>query len=163
MAIVLQGLDSQLESFKGRLTLMAMIHAAMVAGVVLFGLVVLVLVRSKMTFVLALQNPMVIVAGVLAVSNVAGASVLHRIVFRFAGGPADVETALRKYQVFVLMRAAVIEGAALFCAVVTLITANVLPAILVLLCAGALAFYRPSQQEFVSLLRNAASSGSPLR
>ena len=151
-----RGMRDPQEQFRQRLAVMKLIHLALVAGVILFGLIVFVLTRSRMKFDFTFQNPLFVVAGSLAAINIAAASALHKIFFRVGGIPADVEAALRKYQVFVLTRAALIEGAALFSAVVTLVACNVLPACLLVLCAGALAVYRPSQREFMDLMRNAA-------
>ena len=142
---------------------MKLIHLALVAGVILFGLVVFILIRSKMTYDLQFQNPMIIVAVAVAAVNIAVASALHKVFLKFSGIPADVGAAAQKYQVFVLMRAAFIEGAALLSAVVTLVTCNVVPACLLALCAGALAVYRPSEQEFDDLLRNGAGGVASMR
>jgi len=153
-------MGDQLEQFKGRLTVMKLIHLALVAGVVIFGLVVLFIIHAKMSFVPAYQNPVILVAAVLVAGNLAVASALHKFFFKVSGLPTDAGAAVQKYQVFFLMRAALVEGAALFSAVVTLITCNILPVCLLAVCAGALAFYRPSQQEFVDLMRTAAEGGS---
>jgi hypothetical protein len=159
MATETRGMGDQLEQFKGRLTVMRLIHVALVAGVLLFGLVVLVIIRGKMVFTPDYQNPLVLVAAMLVAGNLSVASALHKFFFKASGLPADAGAAMQKYQLFFLMRAAVIEGAALFSAVVTLITCNILPACLLAITAGALAFYRPSQQEFVDLMRKAAEGG----
>jgi hypothetical protein len=150
-----RGMEDQLEEFKGRLAMMRLIHLALVAGVIIFGVVVVVLIRSRMTFEIAFQNPIVVVAVGLAAANIVVASALHRFFFRVGGVPANVGAAVQKYQAFVLVRAAAIEGAALFSAVVTLITCNVLPACLLVLCVGVLIVYRPSQREFVALTSKA--------
>jgi len=163
MATETRGMGDQLDQFKGRLTMMKLIHVALVAGVIIFGLVVLVIIHGKMGFVPAYQNPVVLVVAVLFAGNLAVASALHKFFFKVSGFPADAGAAVQKYQVFFLMRAALIEGAALFSAVVTMITCNILPACLLALCAGALAFYRPSQQEFVGLMREAAEGGGSER
>ena len=55
----------QLEQFKGRLTVMKLIHLALVAGVVIFGSVVFFIIPGKMSFVPAYQNPVVLVAAAL--------------------------------------------------------------------------------------------------
>lgn len=152
-----------MEQFKGRLTVMKLIHVALVAGVLIFGLVVLVIIHGKMGFAPAYRNPVVLVAAVLVAGNLAVASALHRVFFKVTGRPVDAGAAVQKYQVFFLMRAALIEGAALFSAVVTMITCNILPACLLALCAGALAYYRPSQREFVGLMRKATVGGGSAR
>jgi len=149
-------MEDQLEQFRARLTVIKLIHLAMVAGVLLFGLVVILLIYNKMTFDLAYQNPVFIVAGGLAAINIAAASALHKIFFKGNGLPPDIGAAVQKYQVFILIRVALIEGAALFSAVVTLITYNVLALCLLALCAGALAVYRPSQREFSALMHKGA-------
>ena len=163
MTIETHGMGDQLEQFKGRLAVMRLIHLALVAGVLIFGLVVLVIIHGKMSFAPTPLNPMIIVVGVLVAGNLLVASALHRIFFKVSGLPTNAEDAVQKYQVFVLIRAALIEGAALFSAVVTLITCNVLPLCLLAVCAGALAFYCPSQQEFIDLMRKAAEGGGLAR
>ena len=163
MTMETRGMGDQLEQFKGRLTMMKLIHLALVAGVLIFGLVVLVIIHAKMSFVPTYQNPVVLVAVVLVAGNLAVASVLHKFFFKVSGPPTDAGAAVQKYQVFFLMRAALVEGAALFSAVVTLITCNILPMCLLAVCAGALVFYRPSQQEFVDLMRTAAEGGGGRR
>lgn len=50
------------------------------------------------------------------------------------------------------MRSAIIEGAALFSAVTTLVTGNILPAALIALCTVVLIVRRPSKQEFMGLM-----------
>ncbi|MEI7902358.1 MAG: hypothetical protein WCK89_19075 [bacterium] len=154
MTPVSHGMVDKREQVRGRLTVMRMIHFALVSGVILFGLVVFLLTRGKMTYDISFQNPMFVVAGALTLGNIAAGAALSRIYFKSAGFPAEIGSALQKYQVFVLIRASLIEGAAMFAAVITLVTCNVLPACLLALCAGALAFFRPSQREFVGLMRN---------
>ena len=132
------------------------IYLALLAGVIIFGSVVIVVTRATMKYDLEFQNPLFIVAAVLTAINISAASVLHRIFFRVGGVPADAETAQQKYQTFVLMRAALIEGAALFSATATMITCNIMPAFPLILCVGALIMYRPSQQEFIDLMSKAA-------
>lgn len=130
---------------------MKMIHYALVGGLVMFGAVVLVITKGRMTLELAFGNPMLLVAAVAAMGSIALACALKGIVVKSGGNPAVPGAALQKYQVFVLMRAAVIEGGALFSAVATLISLNVLPACLFAVCAVVLIFFRPTEREFIDV------------
>ena len=56
---------------------MKLIHLALVAGVVIFGCVVLVVIRGKMSLAPATQNPVVIIAAVLVAGMVAGSVALR--------------------------------------------------------------------------------------
>jgi hypothetical protein len=133
---------------------MALIHMALISGVVLFGGVVLLQARSRMTFAPDFRNPIILVACVMAVGTILASSVAHSILFRAGTLPKDVLAAVRRYQVFVLIRAAIIEGGALTSAVAALVTANIVPFGAMVLCALTLILRRPSQQEFVRLIKS---------
>jgi len=132
---------------------MKLIHLALVAGVVIFGAVALAVARTRLTFELALQNPLIVIAALLTASNLAAAAALPRIFFRPGGAPADLEAAGRKYQTLCLVRSALLEGAALLAAVVMLLTGNVIAAGLYGLCALALVRFRPQLRELLKNFR----------
>lgn len=157
------GLEDRIEEFKGRLLVMQIIHLAMVMGVIVFGTVVFVLTRGRMTYELAFRNPVSFVAGGLAMVNIVAASVLHKVFFGFGGMPPDAGAALERYRTMVLIRAAMLEGAALFAAVATLVTSNILPAYVLILCAGALILRRPSLGECIRLVRGALAQNRAAR
>lgn len=151
----LQVTEEQRGRFNQRLVVMKTIHLALVAGVVLFGAIVIGLTRSRMDFGIAFHNPFFIIACLFAATNISIASSLRKLFFRVNAKPSDLESALRKYQVFVLIRAALIEGAALFSAVVTLLTCTILPVFILILCAMVLIIYRPSEKDFLALMHSA--------
>lgn len=143
--------DTAIEMAKGHFMVMRIMHLALAAGIILFGAVALMLTHKRMTFSPALDNPLVLVAGIMTVTTILVASVLHLVFFRSGPAPVNVHTAVQRYQTFVLVRVAVIEGAALLSAVALLATSNVLPAGLLALCTIAMVVRSPSHQEFMSL------------
>lgn len=140
-----------LMEFKQRMMVMRLIHTALVAGLVMFGLVVVVISKGRLRLDPSSFNPVVLVSGILTVSGIAVASVFKRFFRAQADKPTDPVNALQKYQALVLARAAIIEGSALFSAVAVLITRNSLPGIAFVACVIAMLFFRPSQEEFVEL------------
>ena len=142
--------DSQTDLVRSRLLTMRRIHLALVGGVAMFGFVVFIVTRGKMSFSPALNLPIVIVSIVAAATAVLSATLLHKVYFRASPAPADAQGAVQRYQTFFLMRAAMIEGGALFSAVATLISSNIVPAGMFVLCAVALAVNRPTEREFIS-------------
>jgi len=68
--------------------------------------------------------------------------------------PADELMALSKYQVFFIIRAAIMEGSVLFAGVVTLLLHNIVSACLYALGAAILAFLLPSRHEFERLMND---------
>ena len=145
------------EQVKGRFVVMQIIHLALVTGVIAFGVIVLVLTRGKMSLDPAFHNPLFIVAGIMATMAILVSSVLPKLFFRSGAMPAEANIAVQKYQTFVLMRAAVIEGAALFSAVATILSYNILPVSLLVLCVAALVVHRPSQHEFIRLMKGVST------
>jgi len=135
-----------------RLLAMRFIHPAMVAGLVLFGVVLFVVTQGKMSREPAFQNPICQAVIAFSGASVLLAANLHRFFFRQTSAPTNLATDIQRYQVFFLIRASVIEGGALFAAVVTFMMPNVLPFGLLIFGAAALAFYRPSRAEFERLL-----------
>ena len=140
------------DDLPSRLLVLRFIHLAMVAGVVMFGGVLFVITQGRMPHEPAFQNPICQAGIVLSGASVLLAANLHRIFFRLSSVPTDLTTAFQRYNVFFLMRAAVLECGALFAAVVTFMTQNILPFGLLIFGATALAFYRPSRGEFDRLL-----------
>ena len=145
--------DKALNQIKQQLMVTRIIHLALVMGVVVFGVIVFGLTFKKMTFDLQFGNVLFLVAAVMAAGGLGAAVVLPKVYFKAGGLPADPAAAGGKYQTFVLIRSALIEGPALFSAVSTLAAPNILPAGLLVLCAGVLAFLRPSEREFMELMR----------
>jgi len=124
---------------------------ALVSGLVMFGAVGLMIMKGRMTFDFALRNPISVFAGAMALAGLALAFSLKGMMMKPGDRPADPGVALQKYQVFVLIRAALVEGGALFSAVAVLVTCNILPACLFVVCAVVLVAFRPTQQEFTDL------------
>ena len=147
--------DTQLNQFKQQLMVTQLIHLSLVMGVVIFGVIVFAMTFSKMSFEPDFSNVLVLAAAVMALGCLGPAAMLPRVYFKAGGLPADPAAAGRKYQTFVLIRSALIEGPALFCAVVTLTAPDIVPACLLILCAAVLAFFRPSEREFMGLMRRA--------
>ncbi len=130
-----------------------MIHLALVAGVFLFGIVLWLVARKPLRVDLDLANPVSLIAGVVALVTFGVAQQMDRLFLHFVPPPVDMDTALQKYQVFFLVRAALLDGGALFPAVAVLLTSQLLPALFFLLCAVGLLVHRPSEREFASLMR----------
>lgn len=139
------------EMLRARLATLKMIHAALVTGVIVFALVALAITRGRLTTATDFSNPMTAVAAAVSVSSVLLAAALRKVMPRLGPSPRDIEGSLNRYQGFVLVRAAMVEGGALLATVVLLVTHNAWALVPVLLSAGALAFFRPSQGEFVAL------------
>jgi hypothetical protein len=136
-----------------RMSVLKMIHKSLVAGPVMFGLVVFIITKDRMTFDLAFRNTVTVFACVVAVISVGVASQLSGMVRKAGRQQTDFDAVWPKYMVFVLMRAAIIEGGALFSAVAVMLTGNILPWIPFAVCAVALAVFRPTQQEFIELFQ----------
>ncbi|MEI6808563.1 MAG: hypothetical protein WCN95_07555 [bacterium] len=134
-----------------RMTTLKTIHFALVAGVLMFSGVVILQSYGKMTFAPAFQNPMVFVAAIVTASGIGVSFLIAGLFAKASPMPADGAAAIQKYQTLCLVRAATIEGPALFSAVVTLITANILPAGLLVLCVVTLIIHCPSEGEFKRL------------
>ena len=137
--------------FGSRLAVLRCIHLSLVGGVALFGGVVFHLTRGSMTFTPEFGEPMSLAAVAACVITLLLSSVMRPRSGSAGASQPSVQSALQKYQVFFLMRAALIEGGALFSAAVTLVSRNILPAALFVISALALASRRPSESEFDSL------------
>ncbi|MEK9139023.1 MAG: hypothetical protein AAB393_18040, partial [Bacteroidota bacterium] len=142
-----------IEYVKGSLGTMKLIHLALAGGVIIFGVIVLVFTHSRMTLDPDFRNPLCILAGCFAAVAILVSSTAHKAFFALVPVPGGIQGAIQIYQVFFLMRSAVIEGAALFSAVAGLVTANILPVGLLVLCTVLLAIQRPSQHEFTSVMK----------
>lgn len=140
-----------LSDFKQRMMSLRMIHLALVMGALMFGAVVMFMKKGHAAPGAAAQNPMIVVAAVMAVLSIGLASAMKGVFRKQVGTSADSVTTFEKYQVFILVRAAILEGGGLFSAVCALITSHTLPLILFAGCVVALALFRPSQQEFVEM------------
>jgi len=95
-----------------------------------------------------------LVALLLCVLTLAVSSGIHPMYRRMLAPPADIRSALQRHQAFCLVRWATIEGGALFSAVVTLVTKNVLPLGLFVISLAMLIYRYPSQKEFLSLTQS---------
>ncbi len=145
---------SERDQFELRWRTLNFIHIAILAGLGMFVFVVVILTKDKLSAVPEFSNPIFLAASVLAVVSVAVASSIHKIAFRPAAGNTNLRAAMDKYQGFVLVRAALVEGGALFSTVVILVTRNAWAFLPMLLCAAALAWFRPSRGEFERLTRS---------
>ena len=125
----------------------------------MFGGLVLWLCRGRMAFAPAWQNPLSAVAIILGVGNILIASAVHKLLYRTGGPPLTPRAATARYQVLIIMRSALIEGGALFAAVATLITYNLVPLAMVAVCTAVLIVYRPTAQEFIRLTRHVGDAG----
>ena len=146
------------ELFKGHLAVMRFIHFTLVGSIILFGVIVMYVIHKKMTFAPEAENPLFIVAAALTTVVILFSSAMHMFFFKSGTMPAEVQGAVHRYQVFVLIRAAVVEGAALFSAVATLVSRNILPAGLLALCVAALIILVPSRHEFIRLMKSCQTS-----
>lgn len=149
--------DSKMEEANKSFFIMRIIHFALVAGLVMFGGVVLMISGKGISMTPSFRNPIILIAAVFCVLTLAVSSGIHLIYRRIAAPASSIRSALQKYQVFCMVRWAVIEGGALFSAVVALITKNVLPIGLFVISLAMLISRYPSQKEFVSL----SSEGNP--
>jgi len=145
----------------GRLAILKSIHGSLLLGVSSFTLVVLWVTKARWSKTLDLENPLMFVALVVAMSGVAVASVVPKFMFRPGAGPQDLVERLNKYQMLMLMRAALVEGGALFGAVVLMMTANLWALVPVVIGIAALLFYRPSQDEFEALIGKGTGPSAP--
>ena len=128
-----------------------LIHAALLLGSLMFGGTVLLLSYKQMATQTAL-NPVILVAGMVCVLSIAGSLGVKTVLLK--GGavvPPDPNSMLIRYQTVCLVQWAMIEGAALFAAVVTLITRSSFAFVLFVACAIFLAYRRPSEREFLSM------------
>ena len=139
------------EGAKKFLFITKIIHFALVMGLVMFGGVAVLVSAKQMSFTPDFSNPVIWVA-VLGCIITIGLSFLMFPIYRKASpAPASPSTALRQYQVMCLMRWAVIEGGALFSAVVFIISKNILPLGLLAASVVYLISRYPSQKEFIEV------------
>ena len=159
MATGPNGADSRTtdrDQFRARFLTMRIVHMALVAGVVMFGVVALFVVHGRMSSAPSLRNPLCLVAAVLCAATLLASSLIRPPRAKTIS-PVDAGAALGKYQAFCLTRAALIEGGALFSAVAMIVTGNVMPAVLLAVSTAALVLRRPSEDEFSSLFPSARS------
>ncbi len=142
--------EFMLEQVRMRMKMLQVIHLAMVTGMMIFGAFILFFVRRRLSFELSFQNPLILAAVLLPIGSVIVSFMLKKPALGAPVTPPGVHDILNKYQVYFLIRASIIEGGALFAGVATLVTFNIVPAVMFFAGTVALAFRRPSQQELVS-------------
>lgn len=120
----------------------------------MFGVVVLFLSARQISLTPSFNNPIIVINVFFCMVALVLSSVMHMIYRKIITTPADVRSALQKYQAFCVTRWAIIEGGALLSAVVTLVTKNILPVCFFIVCLVFLIYRYPSQQEFISLTKN---------
>lgn len=145
------------DDLPARFLALRLIHFALVSGLVMFGVVLCVSSQGKISREPDFQNPFCQVAIALSGGSVLLAANLQRFFFHRSATPPDLTAALQRYSVFFMIRAACIEGGAVFAAVVTFLTHNILPFGLLAFGIAALAFYRPSRAEFERLMGGGSS------
>ena len=148
--------DRSMEQAKTQFLTMRLIHFALVAGLAIFGGVTLIITGKDLSLTPSFENPMTWVAVIVCVLTLAVSAVVH-LAYPKAGATTDIAASLQKYLAFCLVRWAIIEGGALFLAVATLLTRNVLPIGLFAVSLAMLIFRHPSPKEFLSL----TSAGAP--
>lgn len=126
------------------------IHLALVGGVVLFGGVLCIIMGKEISLRPDYRNPIILAAGIFCLGSLA-ASFFLRPSRKRNIVPPDGRHFRPNYQAFCLLRWGVIEGGALFAAVATLVTKNVLPLVLFGACLALLAYRVPSREEYDSL------------
>lgn len=149
-------IQAEMGPYRGRLAVTKVIHLALLAGVLAFGTVTLVLSRSRTSRDPDFGAPLVLAAAALAVVNITAARLLPRFFFRAGRALSGPDEALRVYQVFVIVRSSLLEGAALLACVATLVTGGLGPVYVLGVCAAALALHRPTEDEFVGLMGRTA-------
>ena len=142
-----------MQAVKVKFMVIRLIHLALLVGSLMFGGVMIVISHKQLTTKVT-PDPMLIVAGAMCIASLAGSLVVRQLLKKGGVVPADPNSILIKYQTICLVQWALIEGAALFSAVVTLLTKNTLAAVFFVICIAFLAFRRPSEQEFLTLFAN---------
>lgn len=132
--------------------MLRVVHVALVAGVTMFGGVLVFLQQGKMSRTPDFNDPLCQAAVAAVEGGILLGANLHRFFFRSAAAKPDLSAAFHRYARFVLVRASFLDGGAVFAAVVTFLRHNVLPLGMLVLGAVALAFYRPSAAEFERLI-----------
>jgi len=127
-----------------------LLHFALVLGLVLFGVIALVISARQMSLTPALNNPLIAVSGLGCIISIGASFLTFSIFRRNTAAPANIRSAIQQYQAYCLTRWAVIEGGALFSAVVFIITKNVLPLGLFLISTLFLLSRYPSLKEFLA-------------
>ncbi len=146
---------TDLAQCKQRMAVLKMIHRAMLTGSIMFGFMAYFITKDKLTHDLAFLNPLAVGVWVAAAISIALASQLRGVLCKpvSLSQPTDFRAVWQKYTLFVLIRCALLEGGSMFSVVAVLVTNNILTGIPFAICSVALAFYRPTQQEFVELFK----------
>jgi len=130
-----------------------LLHFALVSGLLLFGLIALIISFKQLSFTPALDNPLVWIAGLGCIGSIVVALLMFPVYRRITPAPDNVRSALQHYQAFCLMRWAVIEGGALFSAIVFIITKNILPLGLFIASVILLICFYPSRKQFITVTK----------
>lgn len=139
-----------------RLRILQIIIAALIAGVAIFAIIVLAMKQPpSSTFDPVLRVALVIITAVMTISAVAIPAIIRRAASRSDGADISEDQLFGRFFVLTIMRAAMLEGAALFGIVIFLLSADpidlaiaAVPLILMILLAY------PSRGRWESLLDN---------
>lgn len=138
-----------MQSVRTKFMVIRLIHLALLAGSMMFGGVVFFLSHKQLTA--GPFNPVVIIAGVVCFTSIAGSLFIRKVMQGGGVVAADPNALLMKYQTICLIQWAMIEGGSLFCAVIALVTKHAFPFLCFAVCIAFLAFRRPSEKEMIAM------------
>ena len=127
------------------------IHLAQVVVAVLFGLIVLAIIRGPVDWSPDEVDAVAIAAGVIAVGSIIFSALVPRMARSITPGEADAGNAVPRYQVVCMMRWVVLDGAVFFAALAALLAQNSQCLEVFGVSVAFLAYYWPSQRELTRL------------
>ncbi len=143
------------EDAKQRFLLIRLVHAALVIGVATFGIVVIIL-KGKQLQSAPVLHPAILMSVVMSVGAIMMAALFPKIVAK--GTLPNADAAFRKYFVLFLIRASLVEGAALFAGVATLISGSVLSFVVFWFCVAVLVMLRPTPAKLLAFSRTSTEN-----
>jgi len=146
--------QANIEEAKKFLLVTKLIHLAIVAGLVIFGGIVLFISSRQICSSPFFSNPIIILAVIICISTLGSLPVISFIYRKITPAPDSVYSALKKYQTFSIVKWAIIEGGALFSGVAILVTKNILPVFLFVISLAFLVCQYPSETKFISFTKD---------
>ena len=127
------------------------IHLAMVAGVLMLGIMIPFITFKDWSFKPDLTNPLVIMSVAACGITLACAFGMRSVSGKFMLAQTAKKSMAQRYQSFCLVRWAVIEGGAMFSGLSALVSSNVSPIVMFCLSAAVMAYFYPSDKELKEL------------